>query len=895
MSTVPMAKAAPDPTPQISAAAAFQEILHSLDVAVPPVKTPTSYSVALGILGAFLVLMAAAFVALLVFLLWLCVWHLRSAVVSLDQGPYFIFHLPMALLGVGLLAFLLKPLYFRRRTRNTQILTLRRSDEPALFAFVEKLCMATHSRPPASIEVDCEANASARLRSVWGVALVLRVGLPLAAALPVRQFAGILAHEFGHFNQRHGMRGASLIRHLTIFFGQIVFERDRLDHKLAQMRTARNGLANLSYWLAMALIEPTRGVLWLVLLLGELLTCHTQRHMEYDADHFEAHIAGTRDFVHTSQLMAFLGIAAQQARYDLQQAYAEHRLPDDLPGVIVANARGLAEHRDDILQSLEKGRTHWIDTHPCHNDRIRNVQKLGAEGLVTSRTAARHLFADFDGLCQRATTAYYRSVLGKEFNPQAVKLVAATELVAGRAAERQAYKALRRFFRGQVVQGRPVLPEEQEALRPPENVAQTTADLRATRTEMLRLAQGFSDPAEQYEAAAAASAVAEAQLTLCRLFPGNPRVARVQRKATEALRLNQQRRENARQSLLPFERQAQQRLTLALQLLQTPVVARQLGADAAAAPGKVADLLHTCAILRPHLEEFLSLRDRAMAIRVLHSAHQPNAPHQPLVRCVLEANQAVATLLEKLREDLRTTPYPFAHGTAGVGLGAALVEEIPERRDPFATHGCAMLTFDRFATVLFRTVGELAAWAEKVEGVLALETLPDPDTKDQKRAAAEKSRVARNTRRYWIGNSVRAAAGTTLLTMLIWLSISPPTLPAMSWGDAPAMPYRPASFGVVASTTAFTSYQPLPPRGYTLGFPGQSGFLPGQPGFRQPGSFGAAQPGMPGYVPQPGYHPRQPNYPQPYNPQPYRPPTYSPPGSFGGGSRGGAPSPGGHR
>jgi Zn-dependent protease with chaperone function len=36
--------------------------------------------------------------------------------------------------------------------------------------------------------------------------LVLVIGLPLAAGMSMRQVAGVLAHEFGHFAQGAGMR-----------------------------------------------------------------------------------------------------------------------------------------------------------------------------------------------------------------------------------------------------------------------------------------------------------------------------------------------------------------------------------------------------------------------------------------------------------------------------------------------------------------------------------------------------------------------------------------------------------------------------------------------------------------------------------------------------------------
>jgi hypothetical protein len=45
--------------------------------------------------------------------------------------------------------------------------------------------------------------------------LVLTIGLPLVAGLSVREFGGVLAHEFGHFAQGGGMRLTALVRYVN--------------------------------------------------------------------------------------------------------------------------------------------------------------------------------------------------------------------------------------------------------------------------------------------------------------------------------------------------------------------------------------------------------------------------------------------------------------------------------------------------------------------------------------------------------------------------------------------------------------------------------------------------------------------------------------------------------
>ena len=94
-------------------------------------------------------------------------------------------------------------------------LELDAASEPALFAFVNRLCRALGAPLPERVFVDLEVNASAAFhRNWWGLLrgrLTLTIGLPLVAGVNVHQLAGILAHEFGHFSQRAGMRLIFLI------------------------------------------------------------------------------------------------------------------------------------------------------------------------------------------------------------------------------------------------------------------------------------------------------------------------------------------------------------------------------------------------------------------------------------------------------------------------------------------------------------------------------------------------------------------------------------------------------------------------------------------------------------------------------------------------------------
>jgi Zn-dependent protease with chaperone function len=881
-------------------------MLDALGVSVPESKPPASYAVALGFLAAFVVLLPLIYGGLLAFLGWLAIWHFWQAFESLSYGPYFVFHLPMALLGALLVVFLIKPVFFRPRTTAGGVVTLQRSDEPLLFAAVEKLCAATGSKMPARIEVDCQPNAHARFLKPsdsikTGGDLVLRIGLPLIAALSVRQLAGVIGHELGHFNQRRGMTCSYLIRRLTRFFALIVFQRDRIDQKLATLRYKRRASAQLLYYITLILVEPMRGVLWLMLLAGELLTCGVLRRMEFDADTVEAHLAGVDDFIQTSQQLLLLDLASRQARFDLAESWNQQRLADDLPRLIVANAKHLAERREDILKLVEGGKTRWFDTHPCHNDRNENVQRLGAAGLIGCVDPASGLFLGFDSLCNRATRSMYESLLGVEKLTE-IKLVPAQELAAERAVLRANTKALTRFFCGHVVQGRPIFPDPYLVKDIPS--ADALREVKRAREKMQPQSRRIRAMARQYAESSMMLPVALAQLNLCQIFRSNPRTRPLAAKMQKLVNRHRPRKAESLAILQEFEESGRARLSCALRILSNATVGERIGAEVVAGRIDVKKMLDVCTVLEECVPTVRELLDTIPALRVLHVAYNAKQPHPPLVKQILGASNSIVKLLQELREKLGSFAFPFAHGNeGGVTLAEFIIKQLPNPSNPAETFAVADAAISRYHDVAFRALSILTSWAEKAEQAAHLEPIDEPVANE--REGAEPAQTNRNTRWYWIGYGSRAVAGLMLVTGLVYLSINPPELPRMPWESASDQEYRfrPAAFSVTYQQPMPTINQPQIPA-FMTGYQGRvismragrpevfmpQGFVPPSfnhsgfnPGGFHGGGFDHPTPQMPGITPPawnaPQFAPATPRIITPPNPGPgfTAPRPFSPP------------------
>ena len=172
-----------------------------------PTKPGFLYQAGMAVVAFTMVLLPAIYMALIAAATWGVIYHLKHNVGILQGGSgraglgRLIVYLGPAVAGAILVFFMVKP-FFARKQKETEPVTLDPSKEPLLFAYVKRICSLVGAPMPGRIDVDCQVNASASLRrGLWSKDLVLTIGLPLASGLDMRQFGGVLAHEFGHFAQ----------------------------------------------------------------------------------------------------------------------------------------------------------------------------------------------------------------------------------------------------------------------------------------------------------------------------------------------------------------------------------------------------------------------------------------------------------------------------------------------------------------------------------------------------------------------------------------------------------------------------------------------------------------------------------------------------------------------
>jgi len=443
-------QAAPSAKPQATgsvgevkkaAPAAAKEKLTEPDVMaafrgpIERVRLPIMYRLGILLVTAVMVVLPLVYLALIAAVGYGVYYHAVNHTGMLEvggsgraRGMVFLAYAAPMFVGPVMILFMIKPL-FARPAQEERSRSLTRQGEPLLFAFVDHVCEAVGAPAPTRIDVDCQVNASAGfrrgLRSMLGSDLVLTIGLPLMNGLSVREFGGVLAHEFGHFTQGAGMRLTYLIRSISHWFLRVVYQRDVWDQWLAELAQELDIRIGWVVMLAQLGVTIGRGVLWVLMHIGFLVAGLLLRQMEFDADRCETQFAGSEAFAATVRKLQILGGASQLAHAQAMEHLQEQRLVEDFPALVQLNARTIPP---ETVAEMEKGiaesQTGWFDTHPCDRDRLTAAAKLASPGVFHLDRPARELLHDFAAQSKATTWDLYVASFGPKVPREALVPVA---------------------------------------------------------------------------------------------------------------------------------------------------------------------------------------------------------------------------------------------------------------------------------------------------------------------------------------------------------------------------------------------------------------------------------------------------------------------------------------
>ncbi|MEO7779592.1 MAG: M48 family metallopeptidase [Fibrobacteria bacterium] len=598
-------------------------------------------------------------------------------------------------------------------------------DEPRLHAFIQQICTSLGSPAPMRIQVSMDVNASARLAPGWlnfwtgGLELVL--GLPLVRGLELGQFAGVLAHELGHFRQGTAMRMVHGIRALNQWFSRAATREDPWERDLEGRRHRMDPFLVGLYWFARICAWLARQILKGHVRAGQGVSCLLLRQMEHQADRAAIGLVGGETFASMVLEAKVIEAAWGLANRSLGLSLREGRLADDLPALVSAHTRVfIPEVRRKMERSLLAEKAALFDTHPSLADRVRHARRSVSRGKFRSSGASHTLFSDFGALSRRTTAVFYQRDLGADFNPS--RLMATSDLVTGQNDVQVCEAAVTGYFLGLLTNLRPIwlAPADLETDQQPDLLGRLLAARSLIESEHGMAAEAF----RAYAAADARMLDAVQALALMRanfwIEPGDFQLRKGgAAQAAKAFGEAEQEQQGIADRLRAFEAAMRTRIGSALGLLGDPRVRERLG-DARACSQEVARLLPVLAILgsvQPRLE---SLRRSFHGMGILLD-NLDGHESSPEIDVQLDTHAlAIRLELVSLSAAFQDVDYPFGMVASSSRLVDYVLDRLPLERDFAAHYNAAEEALGRCYALYFRILGRLSLSAGRVEGVLGM-------------------------------------------------------------------------------------------------------------------------------------------------------------------------------
>lgn len=402
------------------------ELINAIGGPVRRTRAGLFYHLGLVLVAGMMVILPVVYVAMIgaaAYGVYYYATHFTFMLKSMVGGVYvymvkLLAYLTPLFVGVVLVFFMIKPLFARRAPR-ARPLALDPAINSTLYAFIARICDCVGAPMPRRIDLNCDLNASAGLRrglrSLFSNDLVLTIGLPLVANLNLREFAGVMAHEFGHFTQGFGMRLSYVIRSINLWFARVVYERDAWDVMLIEWAEEADD------WRIMLIVSCARFGVWIsrlllmaLMFIGHGVSCFLLRQMEYDADSYEIKLAGSATTEATIKRLNVLGEALGRSYKDMRSSWnTSKKLPENLPAFLSHHHGKLTEQvRTHIEDRVGLARTRLFDSHPSDGDRIRRARQADEPGVFDLELPATVLFANFEVVARQITLLHYRDDLG---------------------------------------------------------------------------------------------------------------------------------------------------------------------------------------------------------------------------------------------------------------------------------------------------------------------------------------------------------------------------------------------------------------------------------------------------------------------------------------------------
>ncbi len=557
--------------------------------------------------------------------------------------------------------------------------------------------------------------------------------MPLVAGLSLQQFAGVLAHEFGHFSQGSAMRLTFLMRSINWWMVHAVYVRDRADDVVEDMIRSHT-ILTLVGLTAKALMAVPRWIMWLMLRAGHLVVGNMLQQMEFDADRYESHLVGSETFKSTCRQICVVQIAWEGAQQDMAQYYRDGRLVNNLPRLIMENVSQIPPKVLKLVeQRMAETKTQMFDSHPSDTDRVANVEREPQAGVFHSTLPAMAVFADFESIAKGVSYDFYKEYFGDKVDSK--PLLPVEDLLARLEQDKITWDALDRYFLDTFSELRPlVLPNFY--LEPPTNANFLLEQLKVARLHILHHLVVYRSAFEEYLNAhnAGLEAIQARVLFQAGLSFPSDQFTNSFRDLYDVARVDSfAREEQARLDpvLRPLETAAGARLFAGLTLLFEPQVAARI-THAAAFQQEVRTLMGVVALVAQNWSQLLGLIGHDVTVDTLFTYGANQETSRQFGVLAIEAFEGAHRSLIYFRNLFEQLEYPFDHVEGRMTISHYLLRVVPMPRDYQGVAEATRDVVNGLQTMYNRSVARLCAIAEIVEQNLGLEPLVDPAPKPDK-------------------------------------------------------------------------------------------------------------------------------------------------------------------
>ncbi|MFH2047700.1 MAG: M48 family metallopeptidase [Pseudomonadota bacterium] len=687
-------------------------IIRGFQGKIEKIPIPFLYRIGLGVTAFIMLLLPLIYLAFITGIGYLLLFHIRENITLFHElrsarGAIIAYVAPI-IIGFLLMLFMVKPI-FARRWVNDNRCPIDPKKEPFLYAYVEKIADMLGAPLPAEIYTIMQVNASAGLkRGIKGFfsnELELTIGLPLVAGMNLYQLTEVIGHEFGHFSQTVAMRFSYIIRLINHWFARVVYEKDEWDVRIKQWSKKWDFRISIILYFAMFFIWLTRKVLWMLMWIGEVVSCFMMRQMEYNADRHGLALIGADVFQSGSERLEILSGAHQWAYNDLGSAWREGRLVDNLPALIQSRANRIPQSdKKKIIQSLKNSnRRGLFDTHPSTAERIAHARKYDKppkfyldtndseiqrylaeiqpddpDGIYRCSPPSTILFSNFPTTCKEDTNDYYTMVLEQSIPED--RLIPFEQLIKNQDKEAEAFDALEQVFGGQFNMF--IKPEEFSLpIKQPKDAKICIERIKTLKAKLNQQKKEYSTTVSIYKKIHKRMLQLDRAIVLLEAgFTFNPKDFNLTHANRETVEQARSRASAEGQGLFnqmkQFEATSFERIEQSLSMLAYDPIIKRIP-DSKELKTRAQNYMETWNILADSHDDFMAIESSYQQLIVLAHQLEDNQDNELFIKKIHKLMHTGHHLLQDVKVRFADSDYPFDHAEKNILLGHFLVGNIP--------------------------------------------------------------------------------------------------------------------------------------------------------------------------------------------------------------------------